>query len=185
MGRIVVTEFITLDGVVEDPGGSEGTPYGGWAFKFERGAEGDAFKYDETMSADAMLLGRVTYEGFAAAWPGRSGDEFSDRFNSMPKFVVSGTLTDPSWENTKVISLADVEGVRDEAGELLVHGSVQLVRALVERDLVDSLRLMVFPFLAGGGKRLLGDTGVQRSLRLDAVASAGETVTAVYERPRA
>src|SRR6266480_5689851 len=102
MGRIVVSEFVTLDGVIEDPGGAEGFAHGGWAFKFERGAEGDKFKLDEVMGADAMLLGRVTYEGFAQAWPSRQG-EFADKFNNMPKYVVSTTLGDPEWNNSTVL----------------------------------------------------------------------------------
>ena len=102
MGRIVVTEFVSLDGVMEDPGGSENFKYGGWSFEFSRGDEGDKFKLDETMEADAMLLGRVTYEGFAEAWPSRDG-EFADRFNNMPKYVVSSTLKEPEWTNSTVL----------------------------------------------------------------------------------
>ena len=101
MGRIVVTEFITLDGVVEDPGGSEGHPHGGWAFETVRG-EGEKFKFDETMASEALLLGRVTYEGFAASWPSRDG-EFADKFNTMPKYVVSSTLEEPEWNNSTVL----------------------------------------------------------------------------------
>ena len=102
MNRIVVSQFVTVDGVMEDPGGSEGSERGGWAFQFERGPEGDQFKLDEVMDADALLLGRVTYEGFAEAWPSREG-EFADKFNSMPKYVVSSTLKDPEWTNTTVL----------------------------------------------------------------------------------
>src|SRR5215204_5352898 len=102
MGRIVVTEFVSLDGVMEDPGGSENFKYGGWTFEISRGEEGDRFKLDETMSSDALLLGRRTYEGFAAAWPSRDG-EFADKFNTMPKYVVSSTLSDPEWSNTTVL----------------------------------------------------------------------------------
>src|SRR5580765_6107167 len=108
MGRIVVSQFITLDGVFEDPGGSEQFERGGWAFEFERGADGDQFKLDEVMASDALLLGRVTYEGFAAAWPSREGD-FADKFNEMPKYVVSTTLGEPTWNNTTVIA-DDVAG---------------------------------------------------------------------------
>ena len=179
MGRIVVTEFVTLDGVMEDPGGQTGAPYGGWAFKFDRGLEGNKFKYEELMSADAQLLGRVTYEGFAAAWPNMNQDEFGQRMNSMPKYVVSRTLTDPSWENTTVLSgdpVEEIKRVRDEVGELLVAGSATLVGLLTEHDLVDEYRLMVFPYIAGGGRRLFG-TGVQRSLRVIEVAPAAQTVT--------
>src|SRR5215217_1116622 len=125
MGRIVVTEFVSLDGVVEDPGGSEDFQYGGWSFEFDRGAEGNAFKLDETRASAALLLGRVTYEGFADAWPSREG-EFADLFNSMPKYVVSSTLERPEWTNTTVVSgdLAEEVGkLKDEhAGNIVVHG---------------------------------------------------------------
>src|SRR3954470_22679532 len=118
MGKIVVTEFISLDGVIEDPGGSEDYKYGGWSFKFDRGEDGDKFKVDETMASDALLLGRRTYDGFADAWPKRDG-EFADKFNSMPKYVVSSTLSDPSWTNTTVLSggsdlTAAIDRVRKE-----------------------------------------------------------------------
>ena len=169
MGRIVVTEFMSLDGVVEDPGGSEDFRYGGWSFEFQRGKEGDAFKLDETRNSKALLLGRVTYEGFAEAWPSRDG-EFADLFNSMPKYVVSSTLKDPQWTNTTVIGgdLADAETrVRDETdGDVVVHGSARLAQALLEHDLVDELRLMVFPVVLGVGKRLFGDPGDKKKLRL-------------------
>src|ERR687886_2664503 len=131
MGRIVVTEFISLDGVVEDPGGAEDFKYGGWSFEFDRGDEGNQFKLDETMASDALLLGRVTYEGFAEAWPSREG-EFADKFNQMPKYVVSSTLEDPEWTNTTVIGsdLSEVARIRDEAdGDVVVHGSLSLVQS--------------------------------------------------------
>ena len=165
MGRIVVTEFISLDGVVEDPGGSEDFKYGGWSFEFDRGAEGDAFKLDETMATDALLLGRRTYEGFAAAWPTREG-EFADKFNSMPKYVVSSTLHDPEWNNTTVIGIDDVAKLRDEHETVVVHGSATLAQSLLDRDLVDELRLMVFPVVLGKGRRLFGDTPDKKALRL-------------------
>jgi dihydrofolate reductase len=148
MGRIVVTEFVSLDGVIEDPGGSEDFKYGGWSFEISRGQEGDRFKLDETMESKALLLGRVTYEGFAAAWPSREG-EFADKFNLMPKYVVSSTLDSPKWANTTVLRgdlAGNVARVRDEVdGDVVVHGSARLVQALLEHDLVDELRLMVFP----------------------------------------
>src|SRR5882724_4750665 len=102
MGKLVVTEFVSIDGVFEDPGGSENYEYGGWTFEYNRGDDGDKFKVDELLEADAHMLGRVTYEGFAAAWPSREG-EFADRLNSMPKYVVSSTLSDPEWNNTTVL----------------------------------------------------------------------------------
>ena len=170
MGRIVVTEFVSLDGVVEDPGGSEDFKYGGWSFEFNRGADGDAFKVDETRASAALLLGRTTYEGFADSWPQREG-EFADKFNSMPKYVVSSTLEQPEWNNSTVVKADDlVEAVsklkQDADGDVVVHGSAQLAQALIEHDLVDELRLTVFPAILGTGKRLLGDPGEKKTLRL-------------------
>src|SRR3989440_4435149 len=168
MGKVVVSQFITLDGVVEDPGGSENWERGGWAFQYERGAEGDQFKLDETMAADALLLGRVTYEGFAEAWPSREG-EFADKFNNMPKYVVSSTLENPEWSNSTVLKGDVVEEVsklrQGPDGDIFVHGSAQLAQTLVANDLVDELRLMVFPVVLGSGKRLFGDTSDKKSLR--------------------
>jgi dihydrofolate reductase len=187
MGRIVVTEFASLDGVVEDPGGSEDFKYGGWSFEFNRGEEGDKFKADETMNADAMLLGRVTYEAFADAWPSRSGD-FADKFNNMPKYVVSSTLKNPDWGNTTVIDgdvPAEVAKLREEgpAGDIVVHGSVQLVQTLLENDLVDELRLMVFPVVLGRGKRMFGETSDKKPLKLTDSKVVGDGVAIlVYQR---
>jgi dihydrofolate reductase len=185
MGRIVVTEFITLDGVIEDPGGSEDFEHGGWAFEFSRGDEGDQFKSDETMGSEAMLLGRKTYEGFAEAWPSREG-EFADKFNEMPKYVVSSTLKDPDWTNTTVLEGDWAEGVsklRQEVdGDILVHGSAQLVQGLLDKGLVDELRLMVFPVVLGAGKRLFGETGDKQALKLTDSKTVGDGVAIqVYE----
>jgi dihydrofolate reductase len=150
--RIVVTEFVTLDGVMEDPGGSERTSFGGWAFKFDRGDAGNRFKLEELLAADAQLLGRKTYEGFAAAWPDRTDEQgFAEKMNTMPKYVVSSTLTDPTWTNTTVIGLDDVEKLD---GNILVAGSHQLVQGLLERGLVDRVRLVLYPTVLGGGKKL-------------------------------
>jgi dihydrofolate reductase len=162
VSRIVVSQFVTLDGVFEDPGGSEGMDRGGWALRYERGEEGDRFKLDEVMAADGLLLGRVTYAGFAAAWPSREG-EFADKFNTMPKYVVSTTLSDPEWNNTRVVTLDELPELE---GELLVNGSGQLVHALLERGLVDELRLMVFATVLGNGRRLFGETGSELPFRL-------------------
>jgi dihydrofolate reductase len=160
MGRIVVSQFITLDGVIEDPGGSEGFERGGWVFQFDRGADGDDFKLREALASDALLLGRVTYEGFAEAWPSRAGD-FADKFNGMRKYVVSTTLGEAEWHNTTVIDRDVVEEVsklkQQPGGNILVNGSVQLVQALLAHGLVDELRLMVFPVVLGKGKRLFGE----------------------------
>jgi dihydrofolate reductase len=185
MGRIVVTEFISIDGVVEDPGGAEDYKHGGWAFEFDRGEDGDKFKLDETMDSAALLLGRTTYEGFADAWPSREG-EFADKFNQMPKYVVSSTLKDPEWTNTTVLEgdLSDsVKQLRDEVdGDIVVHGSAQLVQALIEHGLVDELRLMVFPVVLGSGKRLFGETSGKRPLKLTDSKTVGAGVAIqVYE----
>jgi dihydrofolate reductase len=187
VGKLVVSEFVTLDGVMEDPGGAEGFDRGGWAFSFERGPEGDAFKLDEVMAAEAMLLGRVTYEGFAAAWPGRADEVgFADKMNSMPKYVVSTTLRDPQWNNTTVIagdirdSVAALKG--ELQGDLLVAGSRRLVSALVEHDLVDELRLMVFPVVLGAGRRLFADGVEPRRFNAAESKPAGETVLLTLKR---
>jgi dihydrofolate reductase len=188
MGRIVVTEFVSLDGVVEAPGGGEDFQHAGWTFEIPRGDEGDQFKLDEAMSADALLLGRVTYEGFAAAWPGREG-EFADKFNSMPKYVVSSTLRDPDWTNTTVLDgdlARSVEKLkREHDGDIVVHGSPTLVQGLLEKDLVDELRLMVFPVALGAGKRLFGETSDKKPMRLVDSKVVGDGVTIlVYEAVR-
>jgi dihydrofolate reductase len=154
MGNVIVSQFMTVDGVVEDPGGSENFERGGWAFEFNRGDDGDQFKLDEVMGAEALLLGRRTYEGFAEAWPSRTGD-FADKFNTMTKYVVSSTLGEPEWNNTQAISVDDLERIKRETdGDILVNGSVQLVGALLDAGLVDELRLMVFPIVLGKGKKL-------------------------------
>jgi dihydrofolate reductase len=186
VGKIVVTEFLSLDGVMEDPGGSENFKHGGWSFEFSRGEEGDKFKLDETLSSEALLLGRVTYEGFAAAWPSREG-EFADKFNSMPKYVVSSTLKDPEWNNSTVLRgdvAAEAAKLKQERdGDIVVHGSAQLVQTLVARDLVDELRLMVFPVMLGSGKRLFGETSEKRPLRLVDSRTVGAGVAIlIYNR---
>jgi dihydrofolate reductase len=179
MGKIVVTEFVSLDGVIEDPGGSEDFKHGGWSFQIDRGEEGDRFKLDETMNTEALLLGRRTYEGFAEAWPQRDG-EFADKFNNMPKYVVSSTLKDPDWTNTTVLDgdLAESVGkLRGELdGDIVVHGSAQLVQGLIDKGLVDELRLMVFPVVLGSGKRLFGETSDKQSLKLTNSQFVGDGV---------
>jgi dihydrofolate reductase len=184
MGKVVVSQFISVDGVVEDPGGSEGWERGGWAFQFDRGDEGNKFKLDEVMAGDALLLGRVTYEGFAEAWPSRTG-EFADKFNGMPKYVVSTTLQDPEWNNTTVISEeipAAVAKLKQEfEGDILVNGSVQLAQALAEDGLVDEYRFMVFPTVLGDGKHMFGATPAAAALKLVDAKPAGETFILVYE----
>src|SRR4051812_36476856 len=174
MGRIVITEFISLDGVVEDPGGSEDFKHGGWSFEFSRGEEGDKFKMDETFGADALLLGRKTYEGFAEAWPSRDG-EFADKFNSMPKYVVSSTLQDPEWTGSTVVGVDEVASLRDKHdGDLVVHGSIQLAQWLIENDLADELRLMVFPVVLGSGRRLWGEHEDKKTMRTTSAQTVGD-----------
>ena len=174
--RVVVTEFVSVDGVVEAPGGGEDFEYGGWSFEFDRGEDGDKFKVDEAMASEALLLGRVTYQGFADAWPSRSG-EFADKFNSMPKYVVSTTLEDPEWTNSTVIKgnvAEEVSKLKEQpGGDLVVHGSPTLVQTLTEHDLVDEYRLMVFPVVLGKGKRLFGETSDKKGLRLTASQPVG------------
>jgi dihydrofolate reductase len=185
MGRIVVTEFVSLDGVMEDPGGGEDFEHGGWSFEFSRGEEGDKFKLDETMETDALLLGRRTYEGFAEAWPSRKG-EFADKFNNMPKYVVSTTLDEPEWNNSTVIEgdvAKEVSKLKQQHdGDIVVHGSAQLAQTLLEHDLVDEMRLMVFPVVLGTGKRLFGETSDKKPLRLADSKMVGDGVVIItYE----
>jgi dihydrofolate reductase len=188
MGRIVVSEFVTLDGVVEGPGGGEDFERQGWAVRISRGEEGDKFKLDETLESEALLLGRVTYEGFAAAWPSRSDDAgFADKFNSMPKDVVSSTLQNPEWNNSTVLSGEPVEEVsklkRDLDGQIVVHGSPTLVRTLIDNDLVDELRLMVFPLVLGSGKRLFGETDGEKTWKVTDSEIVGDGVAILVYVP--
>jgi dihydrofolate reductase len=188
MARIVVTEFVSLDGVMEGPAGDDGFVRGAWSFEFDRGDDGNEFKTGETMDADAMLLGRRTYEGFARAWPEREG-EFADKFNNMPKYVVSSTLENPGWTNVTVVG-GDVpqaiERIKSEVGgDVIVHGSCQLVHALIEHELVDELRLMVFPIVLGTGKRVFGETSDSKKFRLAESNVVGEGVQTLVLEPAA
>jgi dihydrofolate reductase len=186
MGRIVVTEFVSLDGVMEDPGGAEDFKYGGWSFEFSRGDEGDEFKLEETRRSEALLLGRVTYDGFADAWPDREG-EFADRFNGMPKYVIGATANAARWTNTSVLDGDPVEATRrlreEAAGDVVVHGSARLAQTLLEHDLVDELRLMVFPVVLGTGKRLFGETSDKKTLRLVDSRVVGDGVAILIYEP--
>ena len=187
MSKLVVSEFVTLDGVMEDPGGSEGFDRGGWAFQFERGPEGDKFKLDEALAADALLLGRKTYEGFAEAWPSRTDEVgFAEKMNTMPKYVVSTTLADPEWNNSTVIKgdvAAEVARLKEEAGgDILVAGSGQLVETLMQHDLVDEFRLMVFPVVLGSGKRLFPDGADTTAFRLVEARPAGSVAIITLQR---
>jgi dihydrofolate reductase len=189
MARIIATEFVSLDGVFEDPGGAEDFRHGGWSFQFSRGDDGDRFKLEETMASDALLLGRVTYEGFADAWPSREG-EFADKFNNMPKYVVSTTMDEADWTNSTVLRGDVTDAVRklksEADGEIVIHGSGQLVRALLEHDLLDEVRLMVFPVVLGDGKRLFGETTYRKALSLKESRTVGDGVQIlIYEPTRA
>jgi dihydrofolate reductase len=188
MGKLVVTEFVSLDGVMEAPGG-EDFKYPGWSFAFDRGEDGNEFKLQEALEAEALLIGRVTYESFAGAWPAQEG-EFADKFNSMPKHVVSSTLEDPEWNNTTVLKGDAVEAAsrlkEDIDGVIQVHGSLRLVQALIENDVVDELHLMVFPVVLGTGRRLFGETSEKSSWRLTEAKPVGPDGVLVlsYERAR-
>ena len=186
MRNLIVTEFITLDGVMEDPGGAEKFERGGWAFKFERGPEGDKFKMDEMLACDAFLLGRVTYEEFAQACPSRTG-EFADMMNNMPKYVVSTTLESPAWNNTTVIKgdiANEVMKLKTSPGrDILVAGSARLVNTLLEHGLVDVFRLMVYPIILGKGKRLFTNGSADHFLRLVDTRPVGDqgVFTLIYQ----
>jgi dihydrofolate reductase len=184
MGRIIVTEFVSLDGVMEAPGGGEGFKHEAWAFAVDRG-EGDKFKLDETLSSEALLLGRTTYSRFAEAWPSRDG-EFADKFNSMPKYVVSSTLVNPAWNNTRALTGDAMDAaakLRHEIdGDIVVHGSASLAQALLEHDLVDELRLMVFPVLLGTGRRLFGETKNKKEFQLTQTKQVGDGVLILIYR---
>jgi dihydrofolate reductase len=187
MGRIVVTQFVSLDGVAEDPGGAEDFKYGGWSLEFDRGDAGDAFKLEETRASAALLLGRVTYERFAGAWPSREG-ELADLLNSLPKYVVSSTLEDPEWHGSTVVQpdglLESVAELKQQAeGDVVVHGSTQLMQTLLDHDLVDELRLMVFPVVLGAGKRLFGELGEKKTMRLVDSQVVGDGVVILTYAP--
>jgi dihydrofolate reductase len=185
LGRIVVTEYISVDGVVEAPSGTENFERVGWTDAFSRGPEGDQFKLDETRASDALLLGRVTYDGFAPVWPQYEG-ELADKFNGMPKYVVSQTLSNPEWNNTTVLTGDVVEEVtrlkEQYEGDIVVHGSPQLAQTLIEHDLVDALHLQVYPVIVGAGKRLFSDTTATKRLRLAEARTVGDVHILIYER---
>jgi dihydrofolate reductase len=188
MGKLVVTEFVSLDGVMQAPGG-EDFKYPGWTFEFDRGEDGNQFKLEETLETEALLVGRVTYESFAGAWPNREGP-FADKFNSMPKYVVSSTLEDPEWHNTTVLTGDAVDEAKklkeSISGIVQVPGSLRLVQALMEADVVDELHLMVFPVVLGTGWRLFGETSEKSDWRLLEARTVGPDGVLVlsYERAR-
>src|SRR4051812_34545692 len=187
MSTITITEFISIDGVIEDPGGSENFKHGGWRFKFDD-PEAGRFKLDETMASDGLLLGRTTYEGFAEAWPSRTDEfGFADKFNGMPKYVVSTTLQDPSWNNTHVLrSIDDVRRLKESGDErLVVHGSGSLARALLAAGLVDEVALMVFPVVLGAGKKLFGDADDLQTMSLTANQTLADGTLILTYAPQA
>lgn len=179
MGKIIVTEFVSMDGVMEAPGGGEDYEHAGWTFEINRGPEGDKFKLNEAMDSEALLLGRVTYQGFAAAWPKVKG-EFADKFNSMPKYVISTTLRKGDWNNTTILK-GDVKQAvaklkKEIKGDIYVHGSAQLVQFLIENGLADELRLMVYPVILGKGKKLFGETSGKKHYHLSDSKTVGDGV---------
>jgi dihydrofolate reductase len=186
MGRIVVSEFVSLDGVMQDPGGDSSWKHAGWSFRVSRGEEGDKFKFDETRDSEALLLGRVTYQGFAKSWPSVKG-EFGDMFNNMPKYVVSSTLEKADWNNSTVLKgdvVKEVSKLKQRVGgDIVVHGSAQLVQTLLEHDLVDELRLMVYPVILGSGKRLFGETSDKKPLKLAESKTVGDGVAILIFKP--
>ncbi len=212
MAKIVISEFVSLDGVVEGPGGIGDFKHRGWTFETDRGEESEErrglgqaivyqsasairnrwnravaeYKLRETLGTEALLLGRITYEEFAALWPSRGG-EFADKFNSLPKYVVSSTLEDPEWNNSKVLEGDVVEEVsrlkRELDGEIVVHGSIRLARALIEHDLVDELRLMLYPVVLGAGERLFGETSDKKPMQLVDTKTVGDGVAILTYEP--
>ena len=186
MGRIVATEFVSLDMVAEDPGGESNYKHAGWTFKIEQGQEGADFKFQETRDTEALLLGRVTYQGFAAAWPSVTG-EFGDMFNGLPKYVVSSTLDKAEWNNSTIVKgdvVKEVAKLKQKVGgNIVVHGSARLVQALLANDLVDELRLMVFPVILGSGKRLFGEMDDLKRFHLAESKTVGDgVVILIYKR---
>jgi dihydrofolate reductase len=186
MGKIVITENVSLDGVIEDPTGVEGLSVGGWFWETDRGEDGEQFTLDKTLRTEALLLGRRSYEFFAATWPSRAG-ELADRMNSLPKYVVSSTLEDPDWNNSTLLTGEVVDAIsrlkQELDGEIVVLGSPQLARTLIERDLVDELRLMVYPVVLGAGARLFGETSEKKFMRLVDTRTVGDGIAILtYER---
>ena len=189
MGKIVISENVMLDGVVQDPAGAEGFGRGGWVGRVGERGRDEAAKVllEEALGAEAQLFGRRTYEFLAARWPSRTG-ELADRLNDMPKYVVSSTLKDPDWNNSTVLAgdvMQEVSKLREELdGEIVVAGSIRLVRTLMENDLVDELRLMIYPVVLGAGERLFGETSDQRPVRLVETRTVDDLASLTYEAVR-
>jgi dihydrofolate reductase len=186
MGKIVVSDNVSLDGVIQDPAGDEGFPRGGWVGLIKDRPELAKATLDEALGSEAMLMGRRTYEWFAARWPSRTG-ALADRLNSLPKFVVSSTLRDLDWNNSTVVTgdlLEEVSKLRRQlTGDIVIPASFRIVRTLIENDLVDELRLKVFPVVLGAGERLFGETSGEKPMRLVGVRTLdGDTTYLTYER---
>jgi dihydrofolate reductase len=188
MGKIIMSEFVTLDGVIQDPAGNEGFRRGGWFGRVgDKGREEtDKVLLDQALGSEALLLGRRSYEFFAALWPSRSG-ELADRLNSLPKYVVSSTLEDPEWNNSTVLKgevVNEVSKLKHELnGEINVIASFQLGRTLIEHDLLDELRLMVFPVVLGAGERLFGETSDKKPMRLINARTLGDDIVFLTYKP--
>jgi dihydrofolate reductase len=186
MGKIVISENVSLDGVIEDPTGAEGLSFGGWFWEIDRGEDGERFTLDKTLDAKALLLGRRTHGFFAATWPSRGG-ELADKMNSLPKYVVSSTLEDPDWNNSTLLTGDVVDAIsrlkQELDGEIVVLGSPQLARTLIEHDLVDELRLMIYPVVLGAGARLFGETSEKKFMRLVDTQTVGEGIAILTYEP--
>jgi dihydrofolate reductase len=186
MGKIVISDNVSLDGVIEDPAGVEGFGRGGWFFETDRGQDGERFTLDKTLDTEALLLGRRSYEFFAATWPSRGGD-LADKMNSLPKYVVSSTLEEPDWNNSTVLKgdvIDEVSTLKQErSGEIVVLGSPQLARTLIEHDLVDELRLMIYPVVLGAGARLFGETSDKKPMRLVDTQTVGDGIAILTYEP--
>jgi dihydrofolate reductase len=188
LGKIIISENVSLDGVVQDPTGDEGFRFGGWFGQVgNRDREEWAkVELDEALGAEALLLGRRTYEFFAARWPSRSG-QWADRLNNLPKYVVSATLEDPDWNNSTVLTGDVVDEVstlsRKVNGDIVVYASFQLVHTLIAHDLVDELRLMIYPFVLGVGKRLFGETSGKKHMRLVDTRTVGDGLAFLTYQP--
>jgi len=182
MGKLAVSQFVSVDGVIEDPVGMEELGRGDWTSSGSSGPEGWEWLLGQIRDADAFLMGRRTYDGYVAAWPERD-DEYAGKLNAMPKYVVSSTLSDPPWNNTSVIGVDDVRGLKDRHDEIMIHGSAQLTDALLAAGLIDEWRMMVFPVIVGKGKRYFGDPGRAVNLKLVESRSVGEGVQIVVYSP--
>ena len=186
MAKIVLSDNISLDGVIQDPAGDEGFPRGGWVGLIKDRPELAKLALDEALRSEAMLMGRRTYEWFAARWPSRTG-ELADRLNSLPKYVVSSTLEDPTWSDTTVVRgdvLDEVSKLRHRfSGDIVIPASIRIARTLIEHDLVDEMRLKVFPVVLGAGERLFGETSGTKPMRLvDTRTLDGDTAFFTYAR---